>query len=359
MFAFPPRGGALGALILTSLAAVPGSAQAPLVQDDFDDGSLDPAWSVSFTQASGWTFTESADPGQTLLEVVSLPGVPTFFEGGACLEQTLPPTGEFDLTYSIAWDGTGALYVNRVFLLDAAGAVVASIGALDAWVDDALAGVYEIRLGNLLVQGGNGSVALAGSGSFRIVRDAAGGMTAFLDGAPLFANADSRAVHSLRVQLHRFGGFTFHPLQVDLVDLQGSPCSGGARLLTSTDSMSVSAGQVLDLFLETCPPSPGDFYFVLGSLSGTVPGIPVNGVVLPLTLDPYLMLTLQMANAPPFANTFGVLDTEGRAQAAVDLTTGLSSALIGTTLHHAFLVLDAQTAAALLASNAAALTFGP
>ncbi|MEO0650094.1 MAG: integrin alpha, partial [Planctomycetota bacterium] len=76
--------------------------------------------------------------------------------------------------------------------------------------------------------------------------------------------------------------------------------SGRRLLLSSTEHLlSIAAGGGPELFIDA-DDAAGDFYFLLGSATGTEPGIPVlaSGQVLPLTLDAYFNLTL--AEAVPF-----------------------------------------------------------
>ena len=80
-------------------------------------------------------------------------------------------------------------------------------------------------------------------------------------------------------------------------------------------------------------------------MSGTAPGLSVDAFVLPLNLDAYLLFTLEDANGGPLVNTFGTLSAEGTNPLPVsfELPAGLDPALAGSTLHHAYLVLDVTT----------------
>jgi hypothetical protein len=104
----------------------------------------------------------------------------------------------------------------------------------------------------------------------------------------------------------------------------------------------------------------GDLYLLLGSFSGTSPGFPIDGELLPLVvLDPYFNMMLSQPNLPPFAQTFGMLNASGGANASVTIPPGIASALIGLEVNHAFVALDSATLKVTLASNAQSLSIEP
>ena len=74
------------------------------------------------------------------------------------------------------------------------------------------------------------------------------------------------------------------------------PLSGAAHefrpgLEADLDAVSLQSGGTQSLSLHGGLGQGGKTYLLLGSLSGTAPGIPVDAVVLPLNLDAYLQLT--------------------------------------------------------------------
>ena len=147
----------------------------------------------------------------------------------------------------------------------------------------------------------------------------------------------------------------------------GGPTSAGSvfvyefSLASDVSELSLAAGGTQNLSLGAGPPFANEPYFLLGSLSGTSPGTPVDGVVLPLNLDPYLLFTAASPNTPPLAGSLGVLDPGGAATAAVTLAPGTNPALAGLTAHHAYLVfeLTGGVGAAAFASSAATLKLNP
>ena len=92
-------------------------------------------------------------------------------------------------------------------------------------------------------------------------------------------------------------------------------------------------------------------------MTGTAPGIPLGAVTVPLFSDAYTRFTLTQPNTTVLVNTFGQLDSLGRATAVIHLRGGLPAALIGLTLFHAYAVFDLPwTGAAQFASNPFPLT---
>ena len=102
----------------------------------------------------------------------------------------------------------------------------------------------------------------------------------------------------------------------------------------------------------------GDVYALAGSLSGTSPGTPVFGAVLPLVLDNYFLFTVNHANQPPFTGSLGVLNGLGNGDVLFTLPAGQTT-LIGVTAWHAALVLDLASLTATLATNAVELHILP
>ena len=125
--------------------------------------------------------------------------------------------------------------------------------------------------------------------------------------------------------------------------------------------MSLSTGGVQTLVMNAGGLSAGLVHLLLGSASGTQPGIPVGGSLLPLGApDAYLDFTLANPNSALLPGSLGFLDEEGRAVATFVLPSGASPGLAGLTLNHAFVALDPVAGGApTFASQAAALALVP
>ncbi len=111
------------------------------------------------------------------------------------------------------------------------------------------------------------------------------------------------------------------------------PVSTG--LFGSPSTISIATGGRHDLTLDADPARAGQLYAVLGSLSGSVPGIALHGVPIPLNYDLYTQFTLDFLNSAPFFSTLGVLDAQGHAQAGLILPPAFPPAMAGMTLTHA------------------------
>lgn len=129
-------------------------------------------------------------------------------------------------------------------------------------------------------------------------------------------------------------------------------------LNASTDGVSMSAGGSVNFVLDGGSASAGNTYLMLASASGTVPGIPIDGLILHLGFDALVMHMANNPNTAPYANTFGALDALGMGTASLTVPAGTFASLAGATIHHAFVVFGAGGAVN-LTSNATALTLLP
>ena len=107
-----------------------------------------------------------------------------------------------------------------------------------------------------------------------------------------------------------------------------------------TDRKKVSAteGGAVTFHINVGPNYAGTPYIVLGTLSGTRPGVPLGGnLTLPLNPDPFTNATVALANSSFLPNTSGVLDATGSATAGFN-TLGPIPGTAGLRLNFAVLV---------------------
>jgi hypothetical protein len=124
--------------------------------------------------------------------------------------------------------------------------------------------------------------------------------------------------------------------------------------------LSLAAGGSQALVLDAGYLHAGELVLLLGSASGTLPGIPlVPDFLLPLAYDAYLERTLVFPNQPPLSNSLATLNAAGRAQATFTLPAPALPSLLGLTLQHACVCLDVTGPALTFVSNPAALEFVP
>ena len=104
--------------------------------------------------------------------------------------------------------------------------------------------------------------------------------------------------------------------------------------------ISLSAGGEQDLALFLPAEVEAEFYVVLGSTSGTMPGTPAGLLNLPLNFDAYTLFTLTNVNSPVLSPSFGVLDGLTGVATTFGVEPGQNPALAGTSFQHAYLTLS-------------------
>jgi hypothetical protein len=111
-------------------------------------------------------------------------------------------------------------------------------------------------------------------------------------------------------------------------------------LYADRERISRVQGGAQTLYLDAGAAHAGSAYAVLGSASGTTPGLYFGpNLELALTFDAYMIATLQLANSSFLQRTVGVLDAGGRASAAIALPP--AQVFADAELHHGFFVFDA------------------
>ena len=106
---------------------------AVILQDHFDDGVLDPTWSVSLVNASGWTYNES---GSELIVTDIMPTLVDPYWGKVILARSFSSLGDFHLDFDFSWDSHDSLdgyQIVYVTLYDSSHNVIAFAGYQDPW----------------------------------------------------------------------------------------------------------------------------------------------------------------------------------------------------------------------------------
>lgn len=154
---------------------------------------------------------------------------------------------------------------------------------------------------------------------------------------------------------------TIHPLWTDGRNATNDAFTSRVQLdfYGDASTASAAAGGTVNLTLAPGPRHGGAEYYVLGSRTGTEPGMNLgNGVVLPLNQDSFTRMTFQRANTPAFKRFHGFLDAQGGAAPSFVLPIGTNPALVGLQLHFAAVVRGSGAAWA-WASNPFAVTITP
>ena len=123
------------------------------------------------------------------------------------------------------------------------------------------------------------------------------------------------------------------------------------RLYTDVDALSLTTGGLQQFNLNAPPSLAGKTYVLLASISGTTPGITVDGVPIPINIDFFTKATLK--------NNIGVLGALGDATIVSFLPPSLPATLENLTIHYAYIVMDDALENVIWASNPASLTLLP
>ena len=130
----------------------------------------------------------------------------------------------------------------------------------------------------------------------------------------------------------------------------------GPTLLADQDHLSASAGGTVTFSLIGPAAENGRHYLLLGSLSGTEPGIDLGGgIVLPLNPDVAMMCTYVDRNGPVLVDTEGFLSTDGSGSCQLVAPAGLLDRIVGLDVHFAYLLFQPIN----YASNALSITIDP
>lgn len=114
-------------------------------------------------------------------------------------------------------------------------------------------------------------------------------------------------------------------------------------LAADVHSISLASGGTQNLAVDLGAGSGDLVYGLLGSASGTSPGVNLGGgLTLPLVLDAYSKLTLNTSSSSIFQDFVGVLDSQGTADAALALPPLMDTSLAGLVLRHAGIAFDAN-----------------
>lgn len=151
--------------LLTCGAVARAGATTTVIYDHFDDGVLDPAWSIEFNQATGWSYTESG----TTLNVTDVIGTEP---GWICVNlfQYIAPLSDFNIDFRFSWDSESNLTAMQNVLVQAYNQTdkIMEAGYSDGWI--ASEGAKYGDIGGTFIDTGPDSMPASGTASVNINR---------------------------------------------------------------------------------------------------------------------------------------------------------------------------------------------
>lgn len=156
-------------------------------------------------------------------------------------------------------------------------------------------------------------------------------------------------------------------LLVGLTALAGPARAQSCTLTGDVAQVSVTSGGVQNLALSRGAGVSGDYWLMIGSLSGTNPGEPYfHQAGLFLNPDPYFLRTylgsspfLQGGLQGGIGGIYGMFDSAGQASMQVVVPPSVYHFMVGRTVHHGFYMHDPLTLLPECGSNTIRLTFVP
>jgi parallel beta-helix repeat protein len=113
--------------------------------------------------------------------------------------------------------------------------------------------------------------------------------------------------------------------------------NGWVTLNVDTLEISAGTGGTINFTLTAGAIHANRDYVLLGSITGTEPGIQLpGGLILPLHRDSFTDITFNFANTPFFVNFKGTLDNSGSGNAQFNTLGPLPNVFVGRTVHFAF-----------------------
>jgi hypothetical protein len=121
------------ALDSNEIAELYNEAAAPTeINDHFDDGVLDPAWNITYKNASGWTCSESG----TNFTVKGITAPVSYAWNDVSLTREFSAPGDFEIKAKISWDSYRLYSAMQTLYIRAysGNTIVAESGYCDAWI---------------------------------------------------------------------------------------------------------------------------------------------------------------------------------------------------------------------------------
>ena len=118
-------------------------ANSIVINDHFDDNTLDPSWSTSFEKATGWSYTESGTSLKVTDMITTAPGW-----ASVNLTQYITPLSDFNISFKFSWDSENNVKAVQNVIIQAYaqdGTKIAEAGFSDGWINSEGAGYGMIE----------------------------------------------------------------------------------------------------------------------------------------------------------------------------------------------------------------------
>jgi hypothetical protein len=217
-------------ILCVCFVCVVAHATTTAVYDHFDDSMLAPAWSVSFQNSTGGSYTES---GTNLTVTDIIPTVINAGNGGpwakVILSQTFAPLADFSVDFDFSWSSAGSMRPMQdvgIDLYDSIGNQIAMAEYRDSWVlwrgqKGAIAGGNSFYSGyDTMPYDGTASVEISRIGD---------SIDVLWDGVSLVSGTSSSPLGRVDLEFEyyayngAYGTSFFDSESIDLVRMQGSP----------------------------------------------------------------------------------------------------------------------------------------
>ena len=110
-----------------------------------------------------------------------------------------------------------------------------------------------------------------------------------------------------------------------------------AKLSSPTNKMSIRDGGIQMMHLDAGQAQAGRWFLILGSVTGTNPGVRLGEFTIPLNYDVYTNFTLSTIGRGLIVNQLGRLGADGKAMAGFALPPKfVPRSLVGLKVHHAY-----------------------
>ncbi len=171
--------------------------------------------------------------------------------------------------------------------------------------------------------------------------------------SPSARGVAAMAHDSVRQRAVLFGGYTRN----NVGGLKDTWEYGIAKLTLTANTLTISIanGGTQTLTLNAGTGLGSKLYWIFGSMTGTMPGVVLTGIHIPLVPDVYTDIAIGAVNTTVFTKFRGTLGATGAATASLNVPAKLPIP-VEFKLHHAYVVYDGATGQIFTSSNPVPLT---